>query len=77
MRGEFRGFSGGLGEALGEAVQATDGDAIGDRITVTRASLRPLLLRLAPEEHVLVLTLHHIACDMWSRGILVRELGVR
>ena len=45
MRGEFRGFSGGLGEALGEAVQATDGDAIGDRITVTRASLRPLLLR--------------------------------
>ncbi|WP_066944335.1 non-ribosomal peptide synthetase [Microtetraspora fusca] len=35
---------------------------------------RALLLRVAPDEHVLVLTLHHIACDGWSLGILSREL---
>ncbi len=33
------------------------------------------LVRLAPEEHVLLLTAHHIACDGWSLGILTRELG--
>jgi amino acid adenylation domain-containing protein len=34
------------------------------------------ILRLAPEDHVLVLNLHHAVCDGWSLGILVRELGV-
>ncbi|MGP3933653.1 non-ribosomal peptide synthetase [Nonomuraea sp. KM88] len=37
--------------------------------------LRALLLRLAPEEHVLVLAVHHIACDGWSLSILRRELA--
>ena len=36
--------------------------------------LRGVLLRLAAEEHVLALTLHHIASDGWSVGILVREV---
>ncbi|HEV7518607.1 MAG TPA: condensation domain-containing protein, partial [Thermoanaerobaculia bacterium] len=37
--------------------------------------LRASLLRLSPEEHVLLLTLHHVVADGWSIGILVRELG--
>ena len=37
--------------------------------------LRALLLRVAAEEHVLVLVAHHIACDGWSKGLLVSELG--
>ncbi|WP_367127827.1 amino acid adenylation domain-containing protein [Saccharothrix sp. HUAS TT1] len=37
--------------------------------------LRATLLRLDPEEHVLVLAVHHIAIDGWSFGVLVRELG--
>jgi amino acid adenylation domain-containing protein len=37
--------------------------------------LRSLLLRLAGDEHVLVLTLHHIAGDAWSLGILMRDLA--
>src|SRR5262249_6303759 len=38
--------------------------------------LRLTALRLGPEEHVLAATLHHIAGDGWSLGILVRELDV-
>jgi natural product biosynthesis luciferase-like monooxygenase protein/FkbM family methyltransferase len=37
--------------------------------------VRATLLRLAPEEHLLLLTQHHIASDVWSVGLLVRELG--
>ncbi|MBV9788328.1 MAG: amino acid adenylation domain-containing protein, partial [Chloroflexi bacterium] len=36
--------------------------------------LRATLLRLAPEAHVLVLTLHHIVSDGWSQSVLLREL---
>jgi amino acid adenylation domain-containing protein/non-ribosomal peptide synthase protein (TIGR01720 family) len=36
--------------------------------------LRALLLRLADNEHVLLLTLHHIITDGWSIGVLLREL---
>ncbi|WP_176065639.1 non-ribosomal peptide synthetase [Anaeromyxobacter diazotrophicus] len=37
--------------------------------------LRARLLRLSDAEHVLLLTLHHIACDAWSSGVLLRELA--
>jgi amino acid adenylation domain-containing protein len=35
--------------------------------------LRATLMRTAEHEHVLVLVMHHIACDGWSAGVLVRE----
>src|SRR3954452_24254445 len=38
--------------------------------------VRASLLRTAPLEHVLVLVVHHIACDGWSKGLLLEELGV-
>jgi amino acid adenylation domain-containing protein len=37
--------------------------------------LRVTLLRLAPDAHVLLLTMHHIVSDGWSIGILTRELS--
>ncbi|WP_147446830.1 non-ribosomal peptide synthetase, partial [Corallococcus sp. CA047B] len=37
--------------------------------------LRTRLLRLAAQEHVLLLTLHHIVSDGWSMGVLVHEVG--
>ncbi|HSF41831.1 MAG TPA: MupA/Atu3671 family FMN-dependent luciferase-like monooxygenase [Thermoanaerobaculia bacterium] len=37
--------------------------------------LCPTLLKLAPEEHVLFLDLHHSVCDGWSFDVLVRELA--
>jgi amino acid adenylation domain-containing protein len=36
--------------------------------------LRATLLRLAAQEHLLILILHHAVSDGWSNGILVREL---
>ncbi|QCX81895.1 Linear gramicidin synthase subunit B [Streptomyces sp. YIM 121038] len=37
--------------------------------------LRARLARLAADEHVLVLALHHIVTDGWSLGVLGRDLG--
>jgi Condensation domain len=37
--------------------------------------LRGQLLRLSDDDHVLVLVAHHIACDGWSKGVLLAELG--
>jgi amino acid adenylation domain-containing protein len=44
---------------------------------LTRDSqLRSTLLRLAEDDHVLLLESHHVASDAWSRNILLRELSV-
>jgi len=37
-------------------------------------ALRPVLYKLAPDDHVLMLDMHHITTDGWSTAILVREL---
>ncbi|HEY0604611.1 MAG TPA: amino acid adenylation domain-containing protein, partial [Herpetosiphonaceae bacterium] len=38
--------------------------------------LRVALLRVTANEHVLLLTLHHIITDGWSMGVLLRELSL-
>ncbi|HEY0737680.1 MAG TPA: amino acid adenylation domain-containing protein, partial [Herpetosiphonaceae bacterium] len=37
--------------------------------------LRARLLRLDEEQHIVLLTMHHIVSDGWSMGMLVRELA--
>ncbi|MCP4697852.1 MAG: hypothetical protein GY862_13520, partial [Gammaproteobacteria bacterium] len=37
--------------------------------------LRVTLLRLASEEHMLLIVIHHIVSDGWSVGVLIREFG--
>ncbi|CAL9516469.1 Tyrocidine synthase 3 [Streptomyces sp. enrichment culture] len=37
--------------------------------------VRGTLLRCADDEHVLVLVVHHIACDSWATGVFAQELG--
>ena len=38
--------------------------------------IRGRLIVLSADEHVLLITMHHIVSDGWSTGILLRELGV-
>jgi Condensation domain/Thioesterase domain/Phosphopantetheine attachment site/AMP-binding enzyme C-terminal domain len=46
-------------------------------LSLSRAPIfRTVLLRFAPNDNVLMLTLHHIVGDGWSNGIVVREVGV-
>ena len=40
----------------------------------TEPAFRAVLLRVAAEDHVLVLAMHHIVSDGWSLDILVRDL---
>src|SRR4051812_4380098 len=37
--------------------------------------MRAELLRLASDEHLLVVAAHHIVCDGWSFGVVARDLG--
>jgi amino acid adenylation domain-containing protein len=37
--------------------------------------MRAVLVRTGEREHVVGLTLHHIICDDWSLGLLMKELG--
>jgi amino acid adenylation domain-containing protein len=68
----------GLPESRREAAAlALAGDEAGRPFDLTRGPLlRGLLLRLAADDHLAALTMHHIVSDGWSMGILVRELTV-
>jgi len=37
--------------------------------------IRGRLIQLADEEHVLLITMHHIVSDWWSMGVLFKELS--
>jgi amino acid adenylation domain-containing protein len=69
------------------AVPVTVVDATGDVEALVRADvgrpfaldveppLRATLWCLAGDEHVLALTVHHVATDAWTTGLLLRELS--
>ena len=37
--------------------------------------LRVKLLRLGVEDHVVLFTMHHIVSDLWSMGLLIKEVA--
>ena len=50
--------------------------ASGEQFNLNAGPLfRGRLLKIAVDEFVLVLTMHHIISDGWSIGVLVRELA--
>ncbi|HYH83616.1 MAG TPA: amino acid adenylation domain-containing protein, partial [Longimicrobium sp.] len=51
------------------------GDAAAPFDLSAGAPFRARLLRLGDEEHVLLLSVHHVASDGWSMEVLARELG--
>ena len=51
-------------------------EEVGMRFNLSEGPLiRGRLLRLQSDEHVLLITMHHIVSDGWSTGILLRELA--
>ncbi len=60
-----------------EATAQSLGEAEGDQPfdLATGPLLRTLLLRLQRQDHIALLTMHHIVSDGWSTGVLVSELG--
>ncbi len=55
--------------------QAVDAVATRPFELETEVPLRASLLRLGPDQHVLVVVIHHIAGDGWSMGILARDVS--
>ncbi len=52
--------------------------AVGRPFDLARGPLvRALLARTAPDEHALLVTMHHIVSDGWSVGLFVREMAGR
>ena len=58
-----------------EALRLTDREAARPFDLRRGPLVRAALLRLGTLEHVALFTLHHIACDGWSTGVLVREVA--
>ncbi|MBV9792209.1 MAG: amino acid adenylation domain-containing protein, partial [Chloroflexi bacterium] len=59
------------------ALRQAAGDLIRQPFDLARGPLlRTALLRLAPDDHVLLTTLHHIICDGWSLSIFNREMAL-
>ncbi|HEU0051863.1 MAG TPA: condensation domain-containing protein, partial [Longimicrobium sp.] len=67
----------GLGEADREAMVRRRGVEEARRAFDLSAGplFRAALLRLGAEEHVLLLSMHHVVSDGWSMGVLLRELS--
>jgi amino acid adenylation domain-containing protein len=67
----------GLGEADREAaVRRRAGEEARRAFDLSAGPLfRAALLRLGEEDHVLLLSMHHIVSDGWSMGVLFRELS--
>jgi amino acid adenylation domain-containing protein len=68
----------GLGEADREAaVRRRTGEEVARPFDLSAGPLvRGSLLRLGAEDHLLLLSMHHIVSDGWSMGVLFRELAV-
>lgn len=66
---------GGAGEKQAEVNRLAREEA-GEPFDLEKGPLiRLKLLRLGPESHVLLVTLHHIISDGWSMGVIIRELA--
>ncbi len=65
----------GIEDARAEVRRLSSEEALLPFDLETGPPMRAALLRLREEEHVLLLTVHHIAFDGWSLGVFLRELA--
>jgi amino acid adenylation domain-containing protein len=62
-------------EREAEARRLADEEALRPFDLARGPLLRAKLLRLGAEDHVALLTMHHVVSDAWSRGVLIREVA--
>ncbi|QHE85934.1 non-ribosomal peptide synthase/polyketide synthase [Hydrogenophaga sp. BPS33] len=63
-------------QQLGKALQHELDALAHERIDLALAPLaRATLVQISEQDHVLLLVVHHLACDGWSLDILLRELA--
>jgi amino acid adenylation domain-containing protein len=67
----------GAGERERAAMELVEREASQPFDLAGAAPLRIRLVRLSPEDHILLIVIHHIATDAWSRSLLASELGER
>ena len=72
---EVRELGGSAAAADEGALTELVGELAAEPFDLTGRLLRVVLLRLAEDEHVLSVTMHHLISDMWSCGIFVGELA--
>ena len=58
-----------------EAKQLCQTDAVALFDLARGPLLRGKVIKLAEQEHILMLYMHHIVSDGWSAGVLIKELG--
>jgi amino acid adenylation domain-containing protein len=63
------------GERIRAAIDAVEAEAARPFDLAATLPFRAVLLRLASDDHILLLTAHHIVSDGWSTGVLLRDLG--
>ncbi|MFG6107725.1 amino acid adenylation domain-containing protein [Leptothoe sp. EHU-05/26/07-4] len=64
-------------EAQAQKVQSMAAEEANQPFDLTQAPLiRVTLMRLKETEHIVLVTLHHIAADGWSVGVLMTELAM-
>ncbi|MEV6869113.1 condensation domain-containing protein, partial [Streptosporangium subroseum] len=61
-------------DVLDRAEEMVAADALAPFDLAVGPLFRGLLIRLAPDDHVFSLVLHHVVSDEWSSGVLRREL---
>jgi hypothetical protein len=70
-------LSGLNGAARNEALAQAHAAAVDTPFDLEQGPLfRAALYRLAPAQHVLLMTAHHSVCDGWSWGVIADELGL-
>jgi amino acid adenylation domain-containing protein len=62
-------------EQHSELCRLSEGEALRPFNLAQDLMIRAKLVRLAAKQHILLLTVHHIASDGWSMSVLYRELG--
>lgn len=72
---EYSDFTDRLRDRLDQDIAAAIQASVDRRFDLGKGPLlRVLLLKLAPNEHVITVTVHHSVCDAWSIGLLMREV---